>query len=472
MKTAFKRIASSVCAVALATSMLVSTTTVSASALTYDGSSSYESGKYYKNLTKVTLTGDQRKDIVNVAKSQVGYLEGNSTAYLSGQTAGSANYTEYGRWYGTQDMWCAMFVSWCANTAKISTSIVPKHSYTVAGLDEFIKKGQAYSRSQIASGKYTPQAGDIIYFKSSRNNNKTNHVGIVTKYANNKVYTIEGNDSNAVKTESYSITDTYIVYICKPAYKTAKSSVSLNKTSLSLYDGKSETLKATVTGSSKVSSWTSSDKKIATVSSGKVTAIAPGTATITVKLDNGKTAKCTVTVKKSTVKLNKTSLSLYEGKAETLTATVTGGSKVASWTSSNKKIATVSSGKVTAVAPGTATITVKLANGNTAKCTVTVKKSTVKLDKTSVSLYEGQTATPKATVTGTSKIASWTSSNTKVATVTSAGKITAVAPGTATVTVKLANGSTAKCTVTVKKSTVKLDKTTLSLEKGKTATLK
>jgi hypothetical protein len=47
-------------------------------ALSYSGSSSYMSGKYYTNLTKVKLTGNQRKDIVNVAKSQVGYQEGSS----------------------------------------------------------------------------------------------------------------------------------------------------------------------------------------------------------------------------------------------------------------------------------------------------------------------------------------------------------------------------------------------------------
>ena len=74
--------------------------------------------------------------------------------------------------------------------------------------------------------------------------------------------------------------------------------VKLNKTKLSLEKGSSETLKATVTPSNKGVTWTSSNSKIATVDkNGKVKAIAPGTATITVKTkDQGKTAKCTVTV--------------------------------------------------------------------------------------------------------------------------------------------------------------------------------
>ena len=160
-------------------------------ALRYSGSSSYKSGKYYTRLTQVKLTGNQRTDIVNVAKSQVGYQEGSSSSQLSGTVYGGKNYTEYGRWYGIQDMWCAMFVSWCAARAGVSISIVPKHAYTPSGLQWFKDRGKAYSRATVAAGKYTPKAGNIIYFKSSRNKNATNHIGIVTSYSNGKVYTIE-----------------------------------------------------------------------------------------------------------------------------------------------------------------------------------------------------------------------------------------------------------------------------------------
>lgn len=129
---------SAICTFALATTMLMSAA-VSTSALSYSGSSSYKSGKYYTALTNVKLTGNQRKDIVNVAMSQIGYHEGSNSSSLSGLGNGSKNYTEFGRWYGTQDMWCAMFVSWCANTAGVSQSVVPKHSFTVDGLNWFQK---------------------------------------------------------------------------------------------------------------------------------------------------------------------------------------------------------------------------------------------------------------------------------------------------------------------------------------------
>lgn len=192
---------------------------VGAMSMTYTPSDSYKKGPYYTALTNVQLTGNQRADIVAVARSQVGYKEGDNTNQLGGTSSGSKDYTEYGRWYGSYDMWCAMFVSWCANQARISTNVVPKHSYTPTGLQTFKDWGRAYTRAQVEKGSYTPQPGDIIYFKSARNNNPTNHVGIVTGYHNGTVYTIEGNSSKKVAERSYSISNTEIVYICCPKYE-------------------------------------------------------------------------------------------------------------------------------------------------------------------------------------------------------------------------------------------------------------
>jgi len=168
----------------------------------------------------------------------------------------------------------------------------------------------------------------------------------------------------------------------------AVSSVSLDKTSLSLTEGESATLAATVkpdNATNKTVTWSSSNASVASVdASGKVTAVAEGTATITAKAGD-KTATCTVTVKKkvvavSSVSLDKTSLELTVGETATLVATVIpdrATEKTVSWSSSSSSVATVdASGKVTAVAKGTATITAK-AGGKTAICTVTVKKEGV-----------------------------------------------------------------------------------------------
>ena len=197
-------------------------------AMEYQGSDSYRTGKYYRALQEVSLTGDPRTDIVNIALSQVGYQESAYVKELSGEIVGNANFTEYGEWYDMQDQWCAMFVSWCAALAGISDQVIPKHAYTPNGLywmkDQW---GRAYSRAKVEAGAYTPQPGDIIYFKSPTTKATTNHVGIVTGYRDGVVYTVEGNTSSpaifsgggTVARKSYPIANPYIVYICCPDYE-------------------------------------------------------------------------------------------------------------------------------------------------------------------------------------------------------------------------------------------------------------
>ena len=93
--------------------------------------------------------------------------------------------------------------------------------------------------------------------------------------------------------------------------------------------------------------------------------------------------------------------------------------------------------------------------------------SKIKLNKTTVTVYIGKTTTLK--VTGTSKTVKWSTSDKKVATVSSKGKVTAKKAGTATITAKVSN-KTYKCKVIVKNPY--LNKKTVSLNKGKTLTLK
>ena len=117
--------------------------------------------------------------------------------------------------------------------------------------------------------------------------------------------------------------------------------------------------------------------------SGKVTAVGAGTATITATAVDGseKYDTCTVTVTKTSVTgvtLDQTSLTLTEGDSETLTATVepsNATNKNVTWSSSDPNVATVENGVVTAVGAGTATITVTTEDGGkTATCTVTVER--------------------------------------------------------------------------------------------------
>lgn len=160
--------------------------------------------------------------------------------------------------------------------------------------------------------------------------------------------------------------------------------VTVNPTSLSLVEGETGDLTATVSPSNADNAsvtWDSSDKSVATVSNGKVTAVKAGSANITVKtVDGGFTASCTVTVSAkvidvSSVSLSKTELTLTEGDSETITATVKpddATDKTVEWSTSDETVATVADGVVTAVKEGTATITAK-AGEKTATCAVTVK---------------------------------------------------------------------------------------------------
>ena len=238
--------------------------------------------------------------------------------------------------------------------------------------------------------------------------------------------------------------------------------VSLNKTSTKLIVGSSETLTATITptnATNKNVTWKTSNADVATVADGTVTAVGPGTATITVTSVDGPSATCTVTVIQPTtgVTLNKTNTTLAVGSTEMLTATVyppNATDKSVTWTTSNAAVATVADGVVTGVAPGTATITVTSSDGSTATCEVTVihPVTGVSLNTTSITLIMGSIERLTATIApanATDKSVAWTTSNANVAMVTD-GIVTAVAPGTATITVITNDGGkTATCIVTV-----------------------
>ena len=222
--------------------------------------------------------------------------------------------------------------------------------------------------------------------------------------------------------------------------------------------------------------WKSSDETIATVSSnGEVTGVKSGTATITCTSNaTGLSTTCTVTVF-GCVKLNKTEAILEKYKTMTLKATVSPeiDDKSVTWKSSDTKIATVSStGKVKGVKAGFVTITCTLnATGESVSCQITV--GYVKLDKTEVIIKKGKTVTLTPTVYPSKledRSVTWKSSNTAVATVTSAGKVKGVKSGTATITcTSNATGLSTTCTVTV--GTVILNLSEIAVNKGRTATL-
>lgn len=144
----------------------------------------------------------------------------------------------------------------------------------------------------------------------------------------------------------------------------------------------------------------------------------------------------------------------------------TGGTGTVTWSSSNPSVATVSStGLVTGVSKGNATITATDANGNKQTCAVSVTltsaaapssspsaspspaASSLALNKTDITISDAYPDPVTLKATGASGTVTWTSSKPDVATVDANGKVTRVGKGTATITATDADGNTAKCTV-------------------------
>jgi uncharacterized protein YjdB len=253
----------------------------------------------------------------------------------------------------------------------------------------------------------------------------------------------------------------------------AVAGVSLDKTKAGVAIGASLNLNAIFEpddATNKGVSWVSSASGVASVTaSGQVTGVSAGTATITVKTDEGgKTASCEVTVTVPVVSVSvKSSTSLIVGATEKLQVTfdpANASNKNVNWAIQDQAVATVASdGTVTAVGVGTTSITVTTEDGSkTASCTVSVANevipvTAVGLNKTSTKIVMGASGltyseqlTPSFTPSNaTNQNVNWSSSNTAVAQVYS-GLVIAVAPGTTTITVTSVDGSrVAFCTVTV-----------------------
>ena len=252
-----------------------------------------------------------------------------------------------------------------------------------------------------------------------------------------------------------------------PKPTTVPTGIKLNKTDIVLGTTESYALSTTVTnGNLSQVTFSTGNKKIATVDeNGKITAVGVGTSKITAKTYNGKTASCTVTVKKlaDSITLNKTSITLGVGEKYDLNSSIPNNTAAyyRLYYSNNTAIAPVqkAGGLVTAKTAGTTTIRCKLNNGKEATCKVTVKSapSRVTVSDKSATLKVGQSKTLKATLNNNaySYRSTWTSSNTYVATVNSTGKISAKSQGTATITYKTYNGKTASCKLTVSGSVAK-----------------
>ena len=191
-----------------------------------------------------------KQKVIDIALSEVGYLEKASTSNLDDKTAnaGSGNYTKYSRdlaqypYYNGRKQgaaWCAVFVAWCfvqafGKDAALKLLCQPTKPANNAGAGCKYARNYFKNKGQLHDD---PQPGDVIFFGDASN---VQHTGLVYKVDSSKVYTVEGNTSGAsgvvangggVCKKSYSLTYSKIYGYGRPAYGTVTASTTNTNTS-------------------------------------------------------------------------------------------------------------------------------------------------------------------------------------------------------------------------------------------------
>lgn len=211
-------------------------------------SDTYKSSKYYRQLSAVSLTGDNPTDVLAIALSQLGYQESDTLDNLSGENAGTGNFTEYNYNFGDYGAgyayyWCASFVSFCLYQAgchdldKLTDwcrahTDDPDYIWKELGCEKWrealcsaglFRTATAYKNIrgmfEYYDPQYVPLSGDLIFFHKS-GTYTSGHIGIVLYATEDAVYTVEGNTSSAsgldangggVYAKSYPLSSTYIL---------------------------------------------------------------------------------------------------------------------------------------------------------------------------------------------------------------------------------------------------------------------
>ena len=388
--------------------------------------------------------------IVTWASSNTGAATVSSTGVVTGAGAGTATITATSEGMnGTAHV-----------TVAVTATPVASVSVTPASASVIIGATQQLTASPKDSGGNT-LTGRTITWSSS-------NTSVATVAASGLVTAVATGSATITATSEGQTGTSQITVIVPPV-----ASLVVSPHAASLIDGGTVQLSATtrdaggnvLTGRS--IAWSTDSASVATVSSsGLVTGVAPGTATIyAVSEGKGDSSAITVNVPSvATVSVGPSSMTLRVGGAtRTLTATLRDASgnvltgRTIAWTSSTTATATVSSsGVVTPVAVGATTVTAT-SEGKTGSSSITVTLvpvSTVAVSPASTTLDAGGTQQLTATLkdsagnTLTGRTITWSSSNTAAATVSTSGKVTAVAAGSATITAT-SEGKSGGASVTV-----------------------
>lgn len=389
---------------------------------------SYPTG--YPNTYK--NTGNYTNDIIGVAKTQVGYKE-NSVG------------TKYGYWYSPSFVglpWCAMFVSWCANQAKVPQSAIKKYASCSTQVAWFKSIGR-WHNSKYYGGNYTPKKGDVVFYRDGGSSAVSTHTGILAGLNGNYLDVIEGNATNEsvthyTKNSSRTLTNKYVIGYGEPKYGQAVT----------------EEKEPTTFENWQVNVDSLILRAQATTSSSKLASIGFGTALEVTKFTlaggylwgytnyNNKSGWCALnycdyvngSINGAYYQLppkadtNAYTICINETKKFTVS-----NSKGATYSSSDKSIATVSKkGKMKGIKVGTVTITCKTKTGSVS-CKLNVVNPHI--NKANAISCIGDSVTLK--VIGAKGTVKWKSSKKKVATVSTKGKVKCLKKGTVKITAKV-----------------------------------
>lgn len=323
-----------------------------------------------------------------------------------------------------------------------------------------VKKGETFTLTATISPSNA--VNKTVTWSSSNTSVASVNNGVVTAVKGGTA-TITAKTSNG-KTASCTVTVTEDIL---------PESVNVSNSSVSIEEGKSATITYTITptnAANKTVTWSSSDTSVVTVTNGTIRGVKPGTANVTVKTSNGKTAVCKVTVTPVRVSISMaSSITTYVGDTVDFTplTAINPDNKVTvkdlTWSSNKTNIGTVSGPKFTAKAVGMTVVSAKYGDFSSS-CTVIVKSAEDKVadNVTSISITPSSVTdavgtskqltlniTPN-TIKASALNINWSSSDLTTVYVTANGQITLKKPGTATITATLSNGIKASCTVTVK----------------------
>ncbi len=351
------------------------------------------------------------------------------------------------------------YTSWTDKTGKTFTNLkVSSKPVKVTNPDGMLHiTGATASGSQVNNVEYENHYAAVALKANTRH---LSMVDITPTTFTLNVYNLGTNVS-----EDITLVDTFTI---ERTEKVKVQGVSIEPTETEIPVGQTKQLTHKLSPAQPDNSsisWSSDNTAVATVDqNGLVTAVAKGTANITVTTEEGGyKAVCAVTVvdavKVESVTVTPSTLELYVGDIKTISASVspdTATTKDIIWSSSDEKIANVSpNGSITAVKEGNATITAtSVEGGKTATCALTVKyipATTRVLNKTSLTMKVMDTDQLTVTIApdnATYKTVVWSSSAEDVVSVDQSGNIKAIKPGAAVISATTGEGALT-CSVTV-----------------------